>query len=86
MTEFVRVKDLDTRHHLTLPRHLADASDRLQILEGHPALDTFGRPLPAKPCTNNKSPRAELEPTPDVSGLTAEEDTATEPAGTNAMA
>lgn len=84
MTEFVRVKDLDTRHHLTLPRHQADASDRLQILEGHPALDTFGRPLPAKPHTRPR--RTELEPTPDVSGLTAAEDTATESAGTNDMA
>lgn len=80
MTQFVRVKDLDTRHHITVPKHIAEASDRLQILDGHPVEDSHGRPLPAKPCKNTKTPRLEPEPALDVREPNADENPATETA------
>ena len=36
----------------TLSRKAAEAAEGLKILDGRPAVDAVGRPLPAKPRTN----------------------------------
>lgn len=49
MTDWVRVKHAATGHHYTVPRAKAESDAALKILEGVPAVDLNGRPLPAKP-------------------------------------
>lgn len=44
---FVRVFDPATGDHVTTTRVVADKGG-LKIIDGHPALDTSGRPLPRK--------------------------------------
>jgi hypothetical protein len=47
-TEFVRVKDPDTGHEVTVPRRFAEANN-LDVLKDKDAVDSNGRPLPGKP-------------------------------------
>lgn len=51
MTEFVRVKDLKTKHEYSAPKRWAEAQDpkELEILKDKEHTDPNGRPLPAKP-------------------------------------
>lgn len=82
MTELVRVKDLDTGHHVTVPRNIAESSDRLQILEDHSPTDHAGRRRAPKHrvAAKKKTPRSEPEPgTPDVSEPNADEKPAPRP-------
>lgn len=46
-TEFVRVKDPDTKHEYSAPRRFAEASS-LEVLPDKEAVDENGRPLPPK--------------------------------------
>lgn len=47
MTEFVRVKQKETGHELSVPTSHAEASDGYSIVD-KPAVDSAGRPLPPK--------------------------------------
>lgn len=49
--EFVRAESPDTGHQFTISRKAAEA-EGLKILDGRPAVDAVGRPLPAKPRTS----------------------------------
>jgi len=77
--EFVRVKNLDTGHHFTVTRLVAERSDRLQILEDHSPVDKDGRVAAAKPHTTiarlvtKKTSRTKPEPAPDVQEPNAED-------------
>lgn len=57
MTEFVRVKDPDTKHEFTVTRQYAEGH-KLPIID-KPALDSAGRPLTSKP--NKDLPKAETK-------------------------
>lgn len=47
--DLVRVKHRETGHHYTVSRaHAAANTSTLQVLDGAPALDANGRPLPPK--------------------------------------
>lgn len=48
MTEWVRVQDSTTGHQFTASRAAVEDVDGLKILDGRPAVDAVGRPLPAK--------------------------------------
>jgi hypothetical protein len=63
MAELVRVKDLDTGHHINVPRNLAESNDRLQILADHSPYDHAGRLAEPKHrvVTKKKTPRPEPE-------------------------
>lgn len=54
--EFVRVRSLDTGHHFTVTRLVANRSERLIILDDHDALDKDGRVQAAKPRRNLAGP------------------------------
>lgn len=51
MGDFVRTRDPISGAEETHPRPFAEAAG-LQILDGRPAVDSFGRPLPSKPRVN----------------------------------
>lgn len=53
MTEFVRVKDPETKHEFTVTRQYAEGR-KLPVID-KPALDSAGRPLTAKPHVALKS-------------------------------
>jgi hypothetical protein len=77
MAELVRVKDLDTGHHVNVPRSLAEANPRLKILDDHSPYDAAGRLIAPKHAVTKKTPRPEPEPeTPDASRPNADENPA----------
>lgn len=56
-TKFVRVKDTDTNHEYTVTEKFAAANDKLTVLKDKDAVDSNGRPLPAK--THVELPKAD---------------------------
>ena len=52
--DFVRAESPDTGHQFTISRKVAQA-EGLKILDGRPAVDAVGRPLPAKPRTGRRA-------------------------------
>lgn len=70
MTEWVRVQDTVTGHQYTAARQSVEGVDGLKILDGRPAVDAVGRPLPAKHRTSKGGKRS--RPTQDTSESTPE--------------
>lgn len=66
MPEYVRVRN-DVGHEFTTSRQAAESSG-LTVLEKKPAVDMYGRPLPAKP---NVRPRAVARPATAKNGREA---------------
>lgn len=62
MTEWVRVQDDSTGHQFTLSRKAVEGVDGLKILDGRPAVDAVGRPLPAKHRTDKGGKRSTKQP------------------------
>ena len=62
MTEWVRVQDSVTGHQFTLSRSAVDGVYGLKILDGRPAVDAVGRPLPAKHRTSKGGERSTNQP------------------------
>jgi hypothetical protein len=75
-TEFVRVKDPDTKHEVTVTRAFAEGY-KLDIIEKD-AVDANGRPLPGKPYVE----LAKAEPKTDDTGAAGD---ATPPATATAQ-
>ncbi len=62
-SDWVRVRDTRTGHHITVTARHANANKtHLTILKDLPAVDVNGRPLPAKPHTDKNG-----TPTPKTS-------------------
>ena len=53
MTEFVRAKDPETGHEVTVTRQFAEGYN-FEVLADKKAVDDNGRPLPSKPKVNLK--------------------------------
>lgn len=71
MPQFVRVKDKETGHHLSILRSQYEADGGAQVWEelaDHPATDNAGDPLPPKYKTTVS---AETEKTADPSAATS---------------
>jgi hypothetical protein len=47
MSEFIRVRQIETGHELSVPKSHADATDGYEVLD-KPATDSAGDPLPPK--------------------------------------
>jgi hypothetical protein len=47
MSEFIRVRQIETGHELSVPKSHADAGDGYEVLD-KPAVDSAGGPLPPK--------------------------------------
>lgn len=69
--EKVRVRDHKTGDHYTTTRHLAAVRGD-EVIEGHPAVDMYGRYLPAKP---RKTVIKKSETTPNPEGETSSANT-----------
>lgn len=74
MTDFVRVRDAVTGHHVSLPREYAEAdASRFSILK-QPATDVNGRPLPAKHSVNHKTPASAVEKASEAANTEAKKE------------
>lgn len=62
-TTFARVRDSRTGHHVTINASLVTKDGPLEVIDGHDAVDRYGKPLPAKPNTS-ASKRGKKSQTP----------------------
>ena len=67
MTEFVRAKDPETGHEVTVTRQFAEGYN-FDVLTDKAAVDGMGRPLPSKPKVN-------LEPAAKTTNKTGDKPT-----------